>query len=168
MNTGAMNTDWLAQLAPEHSPLIPAWWPPAPGWWIVSLIVAAAVIGAIIWWRRPRRRLRRVALRELRRIRSIDADVVQTAQVVQNLLRRYALAAFGAERVARLSGEAWLRFVADHGAEILGGPVGQSLLAASFGAKITDRQYQDRDVWCAAAEQFLRRAVHQDQRGGGA
>ncbi|MFI4888963.1 MAG: DUF4381 domain-containing protein [Steroidobacterales bacterium] len=168
MNTGAMNTGWLAQLAPEHPPLVPAWWPPAPGWWIVAAILIGAIASAAIWWHRPRRRLRRVALRELRRIRSIDADVVQTAQVVQNLLRRYALAAFGADRVARLSGEAWLRFVADHGAESLGGPAGHSLLAASFGAKTSGRQPQDRDAWCAAAEQFMRQAVHRDRQGGSA
>ena len=162
-----MNTDWLAQLAPEHPPPLPDWWPPAPGWWIVAAMLVVLIAGAVIWWRRPRRRLRRVALRELRRIRSADADVALTAQVVQNLLRRYALAAFGADRAARLSGEAWLRFVAEHGAESLGGPLGQSLLAASFGARITDRQHQDRDAWCAAAEQFLRRAVKRDQPGGG-
>jgi hypothetical protein len=168
MNSGAANTDWLAQLAPEHPPTVPAWWPPAPGWWIAAIILVAAAAGAVIWWRRPRRRVRRVALRELRRIRSADVDVMHTAQLVQNLLRRYALAAFGADRVARLSGDAWLRFVAEHGAEGLGGASGQSLLAASFGARATDRQQQDRETWCAAAEQFLRQAVRRDRRGGGA
>jgi hypothetical protein len=161
-----MNSDWLAQLAPEHAPLMPAWWPPAPGWWILAVLLLAIVVGAIIWWRRPRRRLRRVALRELRRLQSFDADIPQTARTVQNLLRRYALAMFGADRVARLSGEAWLQFVAARGAASLGGRLGKSLLAASFGAKVTEHQAQDRDAWCSEAEKFLRRAVQNDERGG--
>jgi Domain of unknown function (DUF4381) len=161
-----MDNDWLAQLAPERAPLTPLWWPPAPGWWVLALLLLATIVGGIIWWRLPRRRLRRVALRELRRLQSFDADIPHTARTVQNLLRRYALAAFGPDRVARLSGEAWLQFIAARGAAILGGSLGKSLLAASFGARTTDRQWQDRDAWCAAAEQFLRRAVQHDQRGG--
>jgi hypothetical protein len=161
-----MDNDWLAQLAPEYAPLAPPWWPPAPGWWVLAVLLLATVVGAIIWWRLPRRRLRRVALRELRRLQSFDADIPHTARTVQNLLRRYALAVFGPDRVARLSGEAWLQFIAARGAESLGGPLGKSLLATSFGAKITDRQLQDRDAWCAAAEKFLRSAVRVDHRGG--
>ena len=161
-----MDKDWLAQLAPEHAPIVPPWWPPAPGWWILAGLMLAFFIGAILWWRQPTRRLRRMGLRELRRIQSIDADIPQTARTVQNLLRRYALAAFGPDRVARLSGEAWLQFIAARGAAALGGALGKSLLAASFGAKITDQPLQDRDAWCTAAEHFLRHAVRQDQRGG--
>jgi hypothetical protein len=161
-----MDKDWLAQLAPEHAPLIPLWWPPAPGWWILAGLALAFCTGAFLWWRQPTRRLRRVGLRELRRIQSFDADLPQTARTVQNLLRRYALAAFGPDRVARLSGEAWLQFIAARGAATLGGALGKSLLAASFGAKVNDQQLQDRDAWCTAAEQFLRHAVRQDQRGG--
>ena len=161
-----MDNDWLAQLAPEHAPLAPLWWPPAPGWWILAVLLLATIAAAIVWWRLPRRRLRRVALRELRRLRSFDADIPHTARTVQNLLRRYALAAFGPDRVARLSGEPWLQFLAERGAANLGGPLGKSLLAASFGARTTGRQSQDRDAWCAAAELFLRRAVRHDQRGG--
>jgi hypothetical protein len=166
MNGVSINSDWLSQLAAEHAPLVPGWWPPAPGWWIVSVVLLAAVAGAVVWWRRPRRRVRRVALRELRRIRGTDTDPIHAARSVQNLLRRYALVAFGADRVARLTGQAWLHFVAARGAESLGGPLGQSLLATSFGGRIADHQQQDRDAWCAAAEQFLRRAVQYDRRGG--
>jgi hypothetical protein len=161
-----MDNDWLAQLAPEHAPLVPAWWPPAPGWWVLAVLLLAIIVGAIIWWRQPRRRLRRVALRELRRLQSFDADIAQTARRVQNLLRRYALAMFGPDRVARLSGDAWLQFVAARGAASLGGRLGRSLLAASFGAKVTDDQAQDRDAWCLEAEKFLRRAVQNDERSG--
>jgi hypothetical protein len=161
-----MNNEWLAQLAPEHAPLVPAWWPPAPGWWVLAALLLGIIVGAILWWRRPRRRLRRVALRELRRLQSFDADIAQTARTVQNLLRRYALAMFGPDRVARLSGEAWLRFVAARCAAGLGGRLGKSLLAASFGARITDHQAQDRNAWCLEAEKFLRRAAHEDERSG--
>lgn len=164
MTTGGNNSDWLAQLAPEHAPLVPVWWPPAPGWWIAAIVLVAAFAAAVWWWRRPPRRLRRVALRELRRIRSRDDGTIETARAVQNLLRRYALAVFGADRVARLSGAEWLRFVGAHGAGNLAGPLGEAMLAASFGGRILAGQMPDRDAWCAAAEEFVRRAAQAGQR----
>lgn len=164
MSTGGNNGDWLTQLAPERAPLVPAWWPPAPGWWCVAVLLLAALAGLLWWWRWPPRRLRRVAMRELRRIRRRDADVIETARAVQNLLRRYALAVFGADRVARLNGAEWLEFVATHGAGSLGGPLGEAMLAASFGGRIPAGQVPDRDAWCAAAESFLRHAAQDPQR----
>jgi hypothetical protein len=160
-----MNTDWLAELAPEHAPLVPPWWPPAPGWWALLGIALAISAGALIWWRRPERRMRRIALRELRRIQSIDVDTAQTARTVQNLLRRYALAAFGPDRVARLSGKAWLAFLAARGAGSLGGYLGHSLLVASFGGPAPDESTGSREAWCREAEQFVRRALREDRRG---
>ncbi len=158
MNAAAPNTDWLAQLAPEHPPATPGWWPPAPGWWALAVLLVGVAVAAIWWWRQPERRLRRAGLRELRRLRARDADPEAAARGVQRLLRRYALAAFGADQVARLSGEAWLQFVAAHGAPALGGPLGRSLLAASFSGRHTSAQLAEREAWYAAAELFLRQA----------
>jgi hypothetical protein len=99
-----MNTDWLAELAPEHVPLTPGWWPPAVGWWITVLLAFAAVAAFVVWWRQPQRRLRRTALAQLRRLRARETDPLAAASGIQDLLRRYALALFGHEQVARLSG----------------------------------------------------------------
>ena len=165
MTTAAANNDWLAQLAPERVPAVPAWWPPAPGWWVLAALLMTLIVAAVLWWRWPPRRLRRVALRELRRIRARDADPAATARALQNLLRRYALAVFGADAVARLSGEEWLRFVAAHGAKGLAGPLGQALLAASFGGRSTQPlQGTLREEWCAATEAFVRTAAQAQQR----
>ncbi len=152
-----MNTDWLAELAPEHAPAAPGWWPPAPGWWAVSLILIALTAAAMAWWRNPRRRLKRATLRELRRIRAAEADPRRTAQAIQNLLRRYALARFGRDSVAALSGARWLGFLAERGAETLSGHTGESLLSAAYGATPTDGN--DRDRWLLAAEHFVRRGA---------
>jgi len=165
MTTAPANSDWLAQLAPEHAPAIPPWWPPAPGWWLLAALIIVLLAGAVWWWRWPPRRLRRVALRELKRIRSRDMDPAATARALQNLLRRYALAVFGTDQVARLIGAQWLHFVAAHGATGLGGPLGEALLAASFGGSSPSRQPEaDREGWCAATESFVRTAARTKQR----
>ncbi len=153
-----MNTNWLAQLAPEHAPAPPGWWPPAPGWWaLAALALLLAAIG-VAWRRNPRLRLRRAALNELRRIRATEGDAIRTARALQNLLRRYALTLFGHDRVARLHGDAWLRFLATRGADTLNGAPGQSLLRANFAGTLADEAYGDRDAWLVAAEAFVRRA----------
>ena len=114
-----MTPGWLSQLAPAHAPPPPGWWPPAPGWWLLAVLLLAATASAIWWWRDPYRRSRRVALRELRVIRAGDGDVVASARAIESLLRRFALAVFGSARVARLTGDAWLAFVAAQGGTAL-------------------------------------------------
>jgi len=150
-----MNSNWLDQLAPEHAPAPPSWWPPAPGWWVLAAVVIGLVILAWSSWRSPRRRLRRATVRELRKIRDADLGIGETAQAIQNLLRRYALAVFGPESVARLNGAAWLGFLAEHGAPSFGGPMGRSLLAVSYGGEADGA---DRQAWFTGAETFIRRA----------
>jgi len=160
-----MNPSWLSQLAPEHAPPPPGWWPPAPGWWVLASLCLMLVVIAFVWWRNPRRRLQRAALRELARIRATAQGPAVTAQAIQNLLRRYALVCFGAERVARLNGAAWLGFLAERGGPVFTGPVGQSLLAASYGAVSAPGSSSDATGWFAAAETFIRRATRGRRRG---
>lgn len=159
MNSPGSSSDWLSALAPERAPAVPGWWPPAPGWWIVAIVLIAGLVTWLQWWHQPRRRLRRLALRELRRIRARALDEVATARALQNLLRRYALAVFGADRVARLNGSEWLGFVAAHGAELLAGPLGEALLVASFSGRGRSGDAADCDAWCAAVEGFVRQAA---------
>jgi hypothetical protein len=108
-------------------------------------------------FRRLREQLRlprRAALRQLQVIRASDADGAAVARATQNVIRRYALAVFGRDRVARLTGEAWLNFVINAGGAALAGAPGRSLLAAAFGNHSTD----DREQWIAGAEGFIKRA----------
>ena len=146
-----MNADWLSQLAPDRAP-------PPPGWWALLVLLLTIVLVAVSWWRQPRRRLRRAALTELRRIRASEGDVIRAARAIQNLLRRYALARYGADRVARLHGDAWLRFLANGGAESLRGTPGQTLLRANFAGQLDPDRIDDREIWFAAAERFVRGA----------
>lgn len=166
-----MNSAWLAQLAPEHAPAPPGWWPPAPGWWLCAVLLAGVSTALIVWWRDPHRRLRRTALRELRAIRAralATADTAATARAVENLLRRYALALFGADATARLTGEPWLAFMHAHGAPAAADSWGPSLLAACFGPVRAEfasgevggggARAAECERWLAGAETFLRRA----------
>jgi Domain of unknown function (DUF4381) len=149
-----MTPAWLSQLAPAHPPRPPGWWPPAPGWWLLGTLLLATVAAAVWWWRDPYRRSRRAALRELRAIRAAESDPVTRARAIESVLRRFALAVFGNARVARLTGAAWLAFVADHGGAALAGEAGRSLLSNAFGGGGSD----EREHWMSGADAFVRGA----------
>jgi len=152
-----MSTSWLDQLAPEHAPPPPSWWPPAPGWWGVAALFLLAPVLVIAWrhfrGRTRRPTARRAALLELGHIRAQPQSDV--AARIQRLLRRYALTVFGPDRVAPLSGEAWLDFLARHGGERFAGEDGRALLRAAFSNAAANGQ---QESWLAAAEGFIRRA----------
>jgi hypothetical protein len=152
-----MNSDWPKALAPEHAPPPPSWWPPAPGWWLLGVGVLL-LLGVLAWfWRRHRRLApRRAALAELARIRATQTDAVATASAVQSLLRRYALAIFGAEAVARSSGTAWIEWLVRHGGAGFAGTSGQAFLAAVYGERSAATAM--REAWLAAADGFVRKA----------
>jgi hypothetical protein len=167
-----MNTDWLAQLAPEHAPSPPGWWPPAPGWWILAALLIVLLIAGLVWWRHPRLRLRRAALAELRRIGGADLDLGSCARDIQSLLRRCALAVYGADLAAKLSGSAWLQFLASRGAAGINGASGRALLAASYGgptpapgaAGAAGDAPDPRAAWLREAENFVRFATARGAR----
>ena len=157
-----MTPNWLSQLAPAHAPPPPGWWPPAPGWWVLLVLLLAAAIIAAWGWRDPYWKSRRAALRELRSIRAGDCDVVASAQAIESLLRRFAIAVFGGARVARLTGDAWLAFVVAEGGAPLAGETGRSLLAAAFGGVASD----NRERWITAADAFVRAGRKRSRRPG--
>jgi hypothetical protein len=152
-----MSASWLDQLAPEHAPPPPSWWPPAPGWWGVAalcLLVPVLVMAWRYFYRRARRpSARSAALLELGHIRAQPQSDV--AARIQRLLRRYALTVFGPDRVAPLSGEAWLDFLTRHGGDQFAGEHGRALLRAAYGDAASAGQ---QESWLAAAEGFIRRA----------
>lgn len=156
-----MSAHWLSELAPAHAPPPPGAWPPAPGWWVLAGVGLAVLVAAGVWWRNPRRRRMRAALRELRRIGANERDVQASARAIERLLRRYAMAVFGRERVARLTGEAWLAFLGVEGGASLAGEDGRHLLRAAFGAGVHDARAQ----WLAGAHRFVRQAGRHARAG---
>ncbi len=151
---GGMKPAWLAQLAPPHAPPPPGWWPPAPGWWLLAVLLVLAIGGAAFWWRRRPVRLRRAALRELKRLEQLEAtaDDAELARALQRLVRRYAVARFGRETTASLSGERWLAFVVAHGGSDWAGEAGASLLQAAYGKP----SKSERGRWIAGARAFFK------------
>ena len=148
---GGLNADWLSQLAPAHAPPPPGWWPPAPGWWGLALLLGLVAAALVYVYRRPSGRLRRAALRELKRLENGPNDDVRLAGELERLMRRYAVAAYGREAAARLAGSAWLAFVVEHGGKDLAGETGEALLRAAYGGPAR----VDRARWLKGARGFL-------------
>ncbi len=119
MNPAAANpgTDPLAGLRDLHLPAGIGAWPPAPGWWLMAALVVGLAVGSVLWFRHRRRSLRVHALRELDGLvlrRTGDHDLQALATDIGELLRRVALARFGARRVAPLHGSSWQSFIEEH------------------------------------------------------
>ncbi len=147
-----MNTNWLTQLAPDHAPPPLSWWPPAPGWWGLILVFLVGGIALRYWWYRPTQRLRRAALRELKHIEITAKEDRLLARDLEHLLRRYALAQFGRDAVAKLNGETWIAFVVAHGGTGWAGETGKDLLRAAYGGRVN----ANRMLWLQGARGFLK------------
>jgi hypothetical protein len=74
------------------------------------------------------------------------------ARAIENLMRRYAMAVFGRQRVSKLAGHSWLGFVSDESGVSIPADTGSSLLAAAFGNNPQDQ----REQWIATADAFVR------------
>ena len=160
----------LEQLAPDHAPPPLGWWPIAPGWW--GLIAGLTLALALLLWLRKRRqqpsvkRWQRAALRELSQLQSASSlptsDDGSVARGVQLLLRRYAIARYGREAVAALSGEAWIAFVVRHGGADWSGDSGRALLRCAYGGDAAAHGNRaatpDRQRWISGARGFVKHA----------
>jgi hypothetical protein len=98
-----------------HDIVVPGavpFWPPAPAWYAVGIIglalLAVGVWKAVDWW--LRNGYRRAGLAELLALEGDGAQSSTTSQVA-SIVKRVALVAYSRERVASLTGEAWLRFL---------------------------------------------------------
>jgi HAMP domain-containing protein len=149
---GDVKPPWLAELAPAHAPPPPGWWPPAPGWWVLAVLLLLACIAIWLWQRRPQTRMRRSALRELAQLESTTVDAMALAAALEHLVRRYAVARFGREAVAGLSGTRWINFVVAHGGADWGGTAGAALLQAAYGGA----HPIERARWVSGARAFIK------------
>ncbi len=158
------SSDPLAALRDIHLPAEPSWWPPAPGWWLLAAltVVTVAWLGRMLWHRYDRaRRRRRVLARLERLLRDYDAQhACRFVAGVAELLRRVALSHYPREQVAPLAGDAWLRFLDEHG--------GQGQFSDGPGRVLADGLYRSRCEVDPQALARLARAWVQAQAGGGA
>lgn len=150
---------WLNQLAADHAPPPVGFWPPAPGWWLLAVLVLVLVliaIGLLIRaLRQPSRRLRQAGLAELKAVERDNDDALALALAVSNLMRRYAIVRYGRDQVARLHGQAWLDFVAEHGGQALSGAPGEALLQAVYAGRAPAPDQDLPAVWLKGARGFI-------------
>ena len=149
---GSVTPDWLAQLAPPHAPPPAGWWPLAPGWWVLLTLLVLIISLLLYWQTRPHVRLRRIAIRELENLQTTITDDINLARELEHLLRRYAVARYGRDTVAKLSGERWIAFVIEHGGTAWDGNIGSALLCIAYGGEAP----ADRIAWLAGARDFIR------------
>lgn len=120
-------TDALTDMADIHLPAEPGFWPLAPGWWVLAaLLLALLVYGAYRLQKRLQLHRRyRNALRELDKclasLQAVSGHNGATMEQrliyvneVNSVLRRVALLHFAHDRVAGLSGQAWVAFIKQH------------------------------------------------------
>ncbi|QSA96097.1 DUF4381 family protein [Methylococcus sp. EFPC2] len=97
-----------------HLPPPISWWPPAPGWWwLAASVTGLCLLGLWLLWRRRMPALRAAALRELAAISESEAPAAEKLRLLAVLLRRVCLVVYPPERVAGLSGAAWLAWLAE-------------------------------------------------------
>lgn len=119
--------DALSDMADIHLPAEPGFWPLAPGWWVLAaLLLALLIYGAYRLQKRLQLHRRyRSALRELDKcLVALQASAgaegptmeqrLAYVNDVNSVLRRVALLHFAHDRVAGLSGRAWVAFIKQH------------------------------------------------------
>ncbi len=147
---------WINLLAPDHRPPPAGYWPLAAGWWFLGLLIMALVAWLIYRGRQPYRRLSVTVRRELERLDlATRDDPTALAAGLENLLRRFAIQRYGHDRVAALTGTAWVDFVIQQGGQDWSGEAGTQLLKAAFGGATP----QFREAWLAGAYAFLKRSA---------
>lgn len=105
--------DPLSQLVDIQIPVTPSIWPPAPGWWFLALLILVVLIYVTtkaikkINANKPRREF----IAQLKAIAAQTADTRQAIDQIAALLKQYSIHRFGRQRISRLSGDNWIRFL---------------------------------------------------------
>ena len=104
------NLDFLDQLRDVIQPIEPGIWPPAIGWWIVGLLSILLVWGVIYGARRLRIHHSKNSIAN--QVLAIGSLHPKEAVVeLSVLMRKIAVTKYPRDKVAGLTGEAWLKFL---------------------------------------------------------
>jgi len=131
-------------------PAPPAWFPPAPGWYALGFSLSLLLVYFLLRRYRHYRQnhYRRQALRELDELKQQWQQNRPAAQWLPRLpvlLKRAALAAYGRQQVAALSGTQWLRFLdRTAGKTLFNNNYGQLLLQCGYAPPVSLRLQTDR------------------------
>jgi hypothetical protein len=110
----------LGHLADVVVPPPVSWTPQTIGWWVLAGVLLLVLLWILVASARRwhANRYRRAALAELRaldaRLRQRAGDTALIVDALPELLKRTALAAWPREKVASLSGAAWVDFLSAH------------------------------------------------------
>ena len=134
------HTDPLGDLRDIHLPDPVSWWPPAPGWWILGGLAIGVIVLAVWGYRRWRTPTTYQSVRhELQGLRETYAANRQDHKLVAGLsilIRRYAIALYGREQVAGLTGQQWLSFLDKTGkTSLFTSGVGNVLISVPYGSQ---------------------------------
>ena len=105
----------LAQLKDIRDPAVPGWWPLAQGWWYLLALILFIVM--TLYFLKKRKSAYRPfvsADNELQSLKNLyikDNDSGKLAFALSRWLKRVALFAFPDEKLAGLTGQAWLEFL---------------------------------------------------------
>jgi cbb3-type cytochrome oxidase subunit 3 len=94
-----------------HLPNVIGWWPPAIGWWLLAILIP--LLCFLLFWlykRITRKTAVKTAKKLLLKIKQ-DAQLSDRDKLTQlsALLRRVAISVSPRQKVASLTGEAWLK-----------------------------------------------------------
>lgn len=138
MNTDPLSLDRLQDIVP--GPDVP-FWPPAPAWYFVLAAVVIQLLmlsirGAVAYRAGA---YRRQALRELSELGMGDCWELSV------LMKRVALVAYPREKVASLTGKAWVNFLTETVRDVSFATEGQSPLEVA--AVRSNEQACSADLW---------------------
>ena len=138
-----MNED-AASLDRLHDIVIPPpvpWWPPAPGWYILAAILLVVLFVFALRFRRRRRATayRRDALREL--------ESASDATTIASLLRRTALVEYPRSEIARLTGNAWVDWLAARSPEPVVPTIRAQLVTGAYSPAAPDNDLTALRIW---------------------
>ena len=114
-------TPTTLELRDIHLPEPISWWPPAPGWWLLLGLILLTVAAVFLFRRYQKKQaLKKQVLAEFEILFELYNKEKNTTALVQSLsvlLRRACISFYPRSEAASLTGESWLQFLDDTGAE---------------------------------------------------